>query len=181
MTVGIRVLAMVLLGVTAMMLAALSIANYLREDEGNAYMRTNAARYRAAGAFVMKFHAIHKDFPAEAVIRGWAARQHYGEWAKEIGGDRVGGNSAACHLEDDFSIPPTDVYVLYRWRGEWFDCYSLPSGTNNVVHPLGSASPRLHATLWGMAFGSLIAAFLIRPKRRKGPSVGAITVTPVDG
>jgi hypothetical protein len=153
-------------------LAALaSYGAYESLDRGRAYMKINAARFHAVGTFVMEYHGLRKAFPTEAQIQHWASRQGYDStWVNSISGDRVGGNSVACSAaqpEEGFALPASDTFVLYRWRGEWFDCYSLPSGRNNVVHSLSGNSPAYHIICWLLTFGFLTGAWFVRPKRLK--------------
>lgn len=151
-------------------LAALaSYAAYSDLEPGRAYMRLNAARFQATARFVIAYSKSRGAFPDEAEIRQWASRQGYdAAWSNSVSGDRVGGNSYACSDPEEvgFTVPRADVFVLSRWRGEWFDCYSLPSGTNNVVHPLTGDTPAYHIICWLFAFGFLAIAWLVKPKRQ---------------
>jgi hypothetical protein len=67
--------------------------------------------------------------------------------------------------EDGFRLPASDTYIFAKWRGEWFDCYSLPSGTNNVIHGLPGDDLRGHVVLWTLAALMLLIGWGVRPFR----------------
>ena len=160
--------------VFAVLLAiAESYSSYANLDKARAYMQSNAASFRAAGDFVMNFRDGHNRFPTEAELTRWAHQRGDGEWAKRLSGDPVLGSSLACtnaQPEDGFKLPASDIYILHKWRGEWFDCYGLPSGANNVVHDLPGDDIHYHLALWTFAAVMMLIGWWFNPiaRRRRG-------------
>ena len=168
-TLIFRYLAVALLILFAALAALTSYGALTSLDAEQAYMRTNEMRFSALGDFVMDYRRQHHEFPNDTLMQDWSIRNGYDkEWASSIGGDRVGGNSVACtrgQPEVGFKLPSQDIFVLYRWRGEWFDCFSLPSGTNNLKHSLYGEWPLFHIICWLIASVCISAAWLVRPKQ----------------
>lgn len=169
LTLIFRGLAVALLILFAALAALTSYATLTRLDAGTAYMRMNEMRFSALGEFVMDYQRQHHEFPDDTVMQGWSIQNGYDkEWASSIRGDRVGGHSLACtrgQPEVGFKLPSQDTFVLNRWRGEWFDCFSLPSGTNNLVRSLDGGSALFHIVCWLVASACISVAWLVRPKQ----------------
>jgi len=147
-----------------------SLASYSRLGEGRGQMQANLAHFRAAGGFVMQFRAAHQRYPTKDELNRWTRGKGFEKWASTLSGDSVGGASVACteaQPEHDFAPPSSDTYILSRWRGEWFDCYSLPSRTNNIIHPLPGENASSHVLLWTLAPLMLLVGWLIAPFRRR--------------
>lgn len=162
----VRALIMALLLSMAVVFCAVSFSVFASRDARSSWMRENADRYRATGSFVALVRSRDGRYPSTPEIRAWAAQQGYDDhWAENIEGNEVGGSSVACLLEDDFSVPSTDTFILSRWRGEWFDCYSLPSGTNNIAYTT-EGEWQGHALFWGLAVALVASGWWIRPRRR---------------
>lgn len=145
-----------------------SLTAYARLDRDRAAMQAQAERFAAAGRFVTDYHRAHDTYPVDRQLQDWAAGQGYDRsWTDTLGGTPPGGSSVACtdaQPEPGFTRPASDTFLLHRWHSEWFDCYSLPSGSNNIVYALDGASPLFHAICWGLGVACLIAAWLIRPR-----------------
>jgi hypothetical protein len=143
-----------------------SYASYSRLEDGRAYMRSNAANFQATGDFVVGFHTSHQRYPTREELVKWARSKGYGKWADALSGGEAGGSSVACtnaQPEEGFTLPASDTYIVERWRGEWFDCYGVPSGANNIVHDLPGDDLRYHLMLWLIAITLLFLGWRLAP------------------
>lgn len=107
-------------------------------DERRAEAAAELARYRAASAYSQAYRTEHGNWPTDKQLRDWAAGRGFDNVWTDFGATRPGGRSVACSAaQPEFGFENTagDAFILHRWRGEWFDCYGVPSGNNNVAVP----------------------------------------------